>query len=351
MEDSAVESITERLSTIADLHMPHSFACRSDAVSIREKKLHLSSLLRRDAAVFLERYGSKLSVTELEQFQVLGDDYEIGWHLKQLKSEVSPTADQRRVRAAAVKNRRLAYMSRLMHDGQYFSEDAMRLRSPLLHYELVGKYQDASARLEARPGERYSELLLRRAEEAVFQSRLKEEKRQAGIVDEDDDENISEHEEEEYDDDDEDVSEHEEEDVSEHEEEEYVEDEKHRPESVKANEDRTEHKHLQAMDISRHKECAETRELDSDSTLGETEAVDGTRDEEGHCVTSLEMVACDGSMQERLDNFTRLMQEKFLSGEDAEHVNYESIDNDQTLDDHWLVEVSRDAEDKYFEED
>lgn len=143
-----------------------------------------------------ERYGPRLSTVELEQFQVLGDDYEIGWHLKQLRSVASPTAHERRVQAITVKNRRLAYMNRLMEDGQYFSEDTMRLRSPLLHYECVGKYQDASARLEARPGERFSELLLRRAEEAVFQDRLKEEKRQAGIVEEED-RNVSEQEEDE----------------------------------------------------------------------------------------------------------------------------------------------------------
>lgn len=32
-------------------------------------------------------------------------------------------------------------MNRLVQDGQYFSEDAMRMRSPLLHFEHVGQFQ------------------------------------------------------------------------------------------------------------------------------------------------------------------------------------------------------------------
>lgn len=75
MDDSAVESISERLSTIADLHMPHSFASRSESVSSGEKKLHLSSLLRRDAAVFLGRSLARslnlLALSECPQ-QLLG---------------------------------------------------------------------------------------------------------------------------------------------------------------------------------------------------------------------------------------------------------------------------------------
>ena len=45
-----------------------------------------------------------------------------------------------------------------------------------------------------------------------------------------------------------------------------------------------------------------------------------------------------------------LMQQKFLSGEDTEHMDYSQIDNDEMLDDHWSREANYHAE-KYFEED
>ena len=56
-------------------------------------------------------------------------------------------------------------------------------------------------------------------------------------------------------------------------------------------------------------------------------------------------------MQEMMDQFTSIMQQKFLSGEDHEHLDYTKIDNDENLDDHWLREVGLDAEEKYFGDD
>ena len=56
-------------------------------------------------------------------------------------------------------------------------------------------------------------------------------------------------------------------------------------------------------------------------------------------------------MQDQLEQFTYVMQQKFLSGEDTEHMDYSRIDNDEMLDDHWSREANYDAEKKYFEED
>lgn len=53
-------------------------------------------------------------------------------------------------------------------------------------------------------------------------------------------------------------------------------------------------------------------------------------------------------MQDRMDQFTTVMQQKFLAGEDHEHFDYSSIDEDVTLDDHWMREANDDAEEKYF---
>ena len=91
--------------------------------------------------VVAERYGTSLNIVELQQFEVLQDDYEVNWHLKTLKSSINPSAEDQRSRTAMIHNRRLAYMNRLVQDGQYFSEDAMRMRSPLLHFEHVGQFQ------------------------------------------------------------------------------------------------------------------------------------------------------------------------------------------------------------------
>lgn len=55
-------------------------------------------------------------------------------------------------------------------------------------------------------------------------------------------------------------------------------------------------------------------------------------------------------MQDRMDQFTHIMQQKFLSGEDHQHFNYSRIDDDEALDDHWMTEANQDAEEKYFDD-
>lgn len=56
-------------------------------------------------------------------------------------------------------------------------------------------------------------------------------------------------------------------------------------------------------------------------------------------------------MQDQIEQFTHIMQQKFLSGEDSQHLDYSKIDNDETLDDHWFREANHDAEEKYFADD
>uniref|UniRef100_A0A1D1Y883 CCD97-like C-terminal domain-containing protein n=1 Tax=Anthurium amnicola TaxID=1678845 RepID=A0A1D1Y883_9ARAE len=56
-------------------------------------------------------------------------------------------------------------------------------------------------------------------------------------------------------------------------------------------------------------------------------------------------------LQDQLEQFTHIMHQKFLAGEDFEYLDYSKIDNNERLDDHWLKEANQDAEEKYFAED
>lgn len=72
-------------------------------------------------------------------------------------------------------------MCKLMSEGQYFSEDAMREREPYLHHEYVGKFQDPYGRSMPRPGERWSDTLMRRAEEAILLTKIRSEQQRLGV--------------------------------------------------------------------------------------------------------------------------------------------------------------------------
>jgi len=75
-------------------------------------------LLARDAPLFLERYGAALSAEELVAFDAL-----------------SPDTRSTGTSAAC------AYLDRLVREGDYFSEDAMR--EPYLHHEYLSRFHGA----------------------------------------------------------------------------------------------------------------------------------------------------------------------------------------------------------------
>jgi hypothetical protein len=60
-------------------------------------------------------------------------------------------------------------------------------------------------------------------------------------------------------------------------------------------------------------------------------------------------VGTDPERDARLVEFGRVMRERFLSGEDAAHVDYAAMDADESLDDTWRKEAAQDAEDAYFD--
>lgn len=268
-----MDRIATRLSAVEDLYFPSSFLGPSPAgtgaappPSPPRRRAELRSLLARDAPLFLERYGAALSADELAAFDALSPDYEVDWHLRRLRAAAAGAPPP----ASRVRNRRRAFLDRLVREGEYFSEDAMREREPYLHHEYLGRFQDPLGRAMGRPGERWSETLMRRAEEAVI---------------------------------------------------------------VKENGTEVE------------KQIA-TEVVENDASA-QVEPGNGG----GSAARALNQTLSSEEMQDQLEQFTYVMQQKFLSGEDTEHMDYSRIDNDEMLDDHWSREANYDAEEKYFEED
>ncbi|KAJ8543517.1 hypothetical protein K7X08_006040 [Anisodus acutangulus] len=323
LSNQSMEKLSDRLSALDNLYFPR--AQQSTASTASQRKSILIDLLSRDVPLFLERYGSQLTSDELDEFETLKNDYEVNWHLNRLRSVISPTQEDLKSRSVKIKNRRRAYLDKLISDGQYFSEDAMREREPYLHHEYVGKFQDPSGRSMARPGERWSETLMRRSEEATLVKKIRDEQQRRGVArsdwvgfDNQELENVEETEEEEE----EETEEEKEEETEEEEEEEEDEEEQDKGE----------------RDISVNGQEVHPDNLDaSNDTPSETRRP-----------AVMETLSTE-EMQERLDQFAYIMQEKFLLGEDS--LDYSKIDEDETLDDHWMKEANYDAEEKYFDDD
>ncbi|XP_074565798.1 uncharacterized protein LOC141822254 [Curcuma longa] len=360
MERSAMDGISERLASLDGLYFPG--AMHRETPDPAQRKSALLDLLSRDASIFLERYGAELTPEELLEFDKLKQDYEVEWHLDRLRRRRNPSAEDARARSVAVKNRRRAYMERLIKGGEYFSEDAMREREPYLHHEYLGKFQDPAGRSLSRPGERWSETLMRRCEEAMLVEKIRGEQQRLGVDEKEwvggggKEEEVSEEEEEDDDDEEDDDEEEEEEEedmdvvddmvTKEHKDVAFEEGES-KSDSSKENVDDVEHdmveveKRFGELEDGKHKSTS-PKAVNHNSSYGTTPSTVGC---------PFEQTLSAEEMQDQLDQFTLIMQQKFLAGEDSAHLDYTMIDNDERLDDHWFKEANYDAEEKYFEDD
>jgi ribosomal 50S subunit-associated protein YjgA (DUF615 family) len=114
-----------------------------NTASEEERKNHyisiLSSLMKNDPALFLERYGSLLDELELNQLnsiEALTNNYEANWHLKNYLSQYNKS------KTKSNKNRRYQAMQKLMEDTDYFSIENMRLRAPDLYQNVRNRFQN-----------------------------------------------------------------------------------------------------------------------------------------------------------------------------------------------------------------
>ncbi|KAK3023215.1 hypothetical protein RJ639_043327, partial [Escallonia herrerae] len=303
---AAMESISERLSQLENLYFPR--ALQSPATSPSLRKSILLDLLRRDLPVFLERYGPQLTYEELKEFDKFTSDYEVNWHLNHLRSVISPTSEEVRARSTMIKNRRRAYMDKLVCDGEYFSEDSMREREPYLHHEYVGQFQDLSGRRMARPGERWSDTLMRRVDERILVEKIRGEQKRLGVAERDWVGNEREPQEEQQ-----------EEEEEEEDDDELQDEENGEPNGT----------------------LKRSQVLLNNHDASENPQPTTARPNEGANLSA-------GELEDRMEQFIHIMQQKFLSGEDHQHLDYSKIDEDETLDDHWMREANHDAEEKYF---
>lgn len=120
--------------TESDGHFKHQQRGEPDLTS--EEKLEIASdLLDHKPSIFLSRFGSYLYEEDLKYFQNMTGDYTIDFHLREIRERLKNFGNKK-----LVKNRRLEAMRRLSESGDYFSDEEMKRRDPLLYEQMIGQY-------------------------------------------------------------------------------------------------------------------------------------------------------------------------------------------------------------------
>ncbi|XP_028267110.1 coiled-coil domain-containing protein 97 isoform X2 [Parambassis ranga] len=156
-------------------------------LTVEERREELRRQYQSRPLVFLERYHDCLKPQHLSAFAHVSADPRAQHYSKVIQTRAAGGTDRTRVR-----NQRYAALRALQKEGQYFSEEQMRLREPLLYEQYIGQYltdeevlersqeamlggaqQGCSASGVATGG--LAHLLLNSYQERLLQARLQEE--------------------------------------------------------------------------------------------------------------------------------------------------------------------------------
>lgn len=115
-----------------------------------ERRRDLRALFLCKPLVFLERFHGALQAEHLPCFAHLPPRYEVAFYCRQVRArrQQNPQTGlsrwpRRPGARTRLRNRRYAALRQLIAGGEYFSEEEMRAREPLLYEHYIGQYRDA----------------------------------------------------------------------------------------------------------------------------------------------------------------------------------------------------------------
>ncbi|XP_069005761.1 coiled-coil domain-containing protein 97 [Embiotoca jacksoni] len=202
-ESSCVKSMVEAVARSGS--RVRSQQLGDDELTLEQRVQELLGQYRSRPLVFLERYHACLKPQHLSAFGHVSSDPRALHYSEVIQRRTAACTNRTRVR-----NQRYAALRALQKEGQYFSEEQMRMREPLLYEQYIGQYltdeevleRSQEAMLdgaEGGPGAQgagtsgLAHLLLNSYQERLIQSRIQEEQeREEGALeeDEDDDDNV-----------------------------------------------------------------------------------------------------------------------------------------------------------------
>ncbi|KAM9225745.1 coiled-coil domain-containing protein 97 isoform 1-T1 [Dugong dugon] len=198
-------AVSAMLQAVASSRLPVCSQQRGEPdLTEREKVAILRQLYHEKPLVFLERFRTGLREEHLACFGHLRGDHRADFYCAEVARQGAARPRALRTR---LRNRRYAALQKLIQGGEYFSDEQMRFRAPLLYEQYIGQYltqEELSARALApqspkprSPGTHVcllSDLLLQSYQERELQQRLlqQQEEEEACLEEEEEEEDSDE---------------------------------------------------------------------------------------------------------------------------------------------------------------
>ncbi|XP_013397532.1 coiled-coil domain-containing protein 97 [Lingula anatina] len=131
--NTTVDDMCNRLGT-TNAHFKHQQRGEPD-LTVSQKADIAREIYAKNPATFLSRFGKYMLEEDVSHFENFKGNYEVDFHLKELRKQFSKKESK-----TIIKNRRYEAMKKLIEDGEYFSEEEMKSRNPLLYEQMIGQY-------------------------------------------------------------------------------------------------------------------------------------------------------------------------------------------------------------------
>lgn len=106
----------------------------------------LHNILIQKPGAFLSRFGKYLDEADLRNFDpLLESSFEVRYRVGELERVLHQSSKSR---MKTIKNRRYKYLQKLMGESDYFSDEMMRQRDPLLFEYYIGQFMSEDEKLE-----------------------------------------------------------------------------------------------------------------------------------------------------------------------------------------------------------
>ncbi|XP_040179191.1 coiled-coil domain-containing protein 97 [Rana temporaria] len=137
-----------------------------------QKMSILLDLYNSKPLIFLERFRKVLKEEHLWCFSYLTGDYTADFYFREIRK-----ASQKKVNHTRVRNKRYAALQQLISAGEYFSNEEMRQRDPLMYEHYVGQYQSEEEIMsqnsrDLAQANSLSDVLLDSCQEQIIQRKL-----------------------------------------------------------------------------------------------------------------------------------------------------------------------------------
>lgn len=175
-QDDNTDDLTDMIDAIAVSGCPvKSQQLGEPDLTLRQRRQILREQYETKPLVFLERYHTHLKPSHLEGFSHVSSDFRAQYYCKQVQKRA-----RSKTHRTSVRNHRYAALRALQKEGQYFSEEQMRFREPLLYEQYIGQYlseeeivQRSQEAMQRGTGG-LADLLIDSYQERMLQGRLQE---------------------------------------------------------------------------------------------------------------------------------------------------------------------------------